>query len=376
MRLIGIILIFSLLVAYLFPGISNPDKPLKGEWDLKPEKVWEITSAGNDPLARPLIRVSEDGTCYIIDKQTKKNYIFDGSGKFIKSFAPRGEGPQEVMRNMAIYYVDGQLIMLDLSKIHYLAKSGEITRSIRHDAFANFLYLCVDPHRCITVTINPLGEKRRERELRLMDIETGKIKTLYRYQYRTLYNNEENQNWGVLEVPGITPWEIVGYDYVNKKVYFGMNNSYTIHVFDLEGKSLNSFSLKRARQEVSKKSIEAWVKATRPEVPYQQVANKIPTELNYFHTIQIIAGLVYVYTMEWGEPMLWSNRWGIQQIDIFSLDGKYLYRTYFNPGKGYKIYFPIPIQLGFIQGGHFYVTLEDESGEIILAKYKISLPKS
>jgi hypothetical protein len=375
MRLSGMALIFSLLITYLFPGVSNPDKPLKGEWDLKPGKVWEITGVGDDPLARPLVRVSGDGTCYVIDRKTKKNYIFDASGKFIKSFAPRGEGPQEVMRNIAIHYVDGQLIMLDLHKIHYLTKSGKITRSVKHDIFANTPYLFLDPHQCIAITLNPLGEKGRERELRLMDIKTGKIKTLYRYQHGILLNNDENQEW-VLEVPGITPSEIVGYDYVNKKVYFGMNNSYTIDVFDLEGKLLNSFSLKRPRQKVPKKSIEKWIKATRPEVPYRQAAKNIPTELNYFHSIQIIAGLVYVYTLEWGEPMLFTNRWGTQKIDIFTLEGKYLYRACFNPGKDYKIYFSIPIQLEFIQRGHFYVTLEDESGEIKLVKYKISLPKS
>jgi hypothetical protein len=64
-----------------------------------------------------------------------------------------------------------------------------------------------------------------------------------------------------------------------------------------------------------------------------------------------------------------------QAMDIFSLDGKYLYRALFKPENGSRIYFPMVINNIEIKKGYLYAVLEDSDGEISIAKYKISLPQ-
>ena len=93
MRKILLLLLLLLITFLLTSEVKNPDKPLRGDWDLKAQKVWEITEAGGEPFAQPVIVVSQDGTCCVYDYKNLKNYIFDNSGNFKKTIGKKGEGP-------------------------------------------------------------------------------------------------------------------------------------------------------------------------------------------------------------------------------------------------------------------------------------------
>jgi len=72
--------------------VKNHDKPVKGEWDLNPVKVWQVDKAGGDVFGLPFtLWVSDLGSLYIFDMENGINYIFDSGGKFKKSFARGGE---------------------------------------------------------------------------------------------------------------------------------------------------------------------------------------------------------------------------------------------------------------------------------------------
>ncbi|MCP5103567.1 MAG: hypothetical protein GY950_09320 [bacterium] len=43
------------------------------------------------------------------------------------------------------------------------------------------------------------------------------------------------------------------------------------------------------------------------------------------------------------------------------------------PGKGSKIYFPMLNNI-LIKKNHLYVVLEDDEGEVVIAKYRTALP--
>jgi hypothetical protein len=80
-------------------------------------------------------------------------------------------------------------------------------------------------------------------------------------------------------------------------------------------------------------------------------------------------GFVYVFPGQFG------TYWDSQPIDIFSLSGKYLYRTEFIPGKGFKIYNTFPMMdTILIRDGFLYVVRENEDGDVVVSKYKVSLP--
>ena len=91
--------LFGILLMGVFPLLSevkNADKPLKGKWDFKPAKVWEIKSAGTDVFGIPAnMQVSDEDYLYVYDKENKKNYIFDEEGNFLKIYGVKGQGPGE-----------------------------------------------------------------------------------------------------------------------------------------------------------------------------------------------------------------------------------------------------------------------------------------
>jgi hypothetical protein len=48
MRKILFVIILFLLVFFLYGEVKNPDKPLKGEWDFKLQKVWQKSVEDDD----------------------------------------------------------------------------------------------------------------------------------------------------------------------------------------------------------------------------------------------------------------------------------------------------------------------------------------
>jgi hypothetical protein len=89
-----LLMVFS---AFLFSDVRNRDKPLKGEWDFRLEKVWEVERAGESVFGRPFtLTVAEDETIYVFDMKNDENYILDKNGTFIKTFGRSGQGPGEL----------------------------------------------------------------------------------------------------------------------------------------------------------------------------------------------------------------------------------------------------------------------------------------
>ena len=54
MKRIILLIILLLLVSFLIHSeVKNPATPLKGEWDLKPQQVWELTEVNGQAFATP-----------------------------------------------------------------------------------------------------------------------------------------------------------------------------------------------------------------------------------------------------------------------------------------------------------------------------------
>lgn len=92
MKKMKLAFIIFLLSPFLRAGVVNPDKPIKGEWDFKLEKVWEIDRAGNEVFGHPFsLMATKDEILYVYDKDNKVNFIFDKNGYLIKAFAKSGQ---------------------------------------------------------------------------------------------------------------------------------------------------------------------------------------------------------------------------------------------------------------------------------------------
>ncbi len=93
----------------------------------------------------------------------------------------------------------------------------------------------------------------------------------------------------------------------------------------------------------------------------------MPDEATYFNRIDIVNGLIYVF-VPYGKTVTPQ-----QEIDIFSLDGKYLYRGVIRIGSDLNIVFSEFKNL-IIKNNHLYVVVEDKDGARKIAKYKVVLP--
>ena len=171
-------------------------------------------------------------------------------------------------------------------------------------------------------------------------------------------------------VQGLSPLLVVGYD--SDRFYYGFNSSYVINAADYNGKKLNHFSLDRKKKEVSESDIFDFLKKNIqypiPDDMLKNISRSLPTELAYFVRIEVNNNLIYVY-----EAYL-DRQPKRQQIDIFSPGGQYLYRAFINaPGEFTIVSNPNPILV--IRNDHLHVALENKGGDVMLAKFAMTLPR-
>ena len=159
--------------------------------------------------------------------------------------------------------------------------------------------------------------------------------------------------------------------YAENRLYWGMNTSYMINVTDLSGKKINSFSIRRRSKKVSDKFKRKYFESPNlPEEMLTQIAESFPNKISFFHRIEIHNGLVYVFVPD---VDLKNKRARLKQIDIFSPDGEYLYRTNIKFEKDcYHLFSPLNSLV--IQNRHLYAVLMDKEDNVLISKYKIALP--
>lgn len=360
--ILTLLLLLTLFVSPADVKTVNPDKPLKGDWDFKLEKTWTIDKAGKDSLAAPAVVVSDDGNVCVRDWKNRSYYLFNGGGGFKKAFGKPGEGPGEIRWHaLPSFAIHNTFIAADMDRLHFFNHEGEFIKSIPHMFPGREPLLFIDEDQLIAAPLFNLPEGKGD--IYLCNLKTTGKKSIREFSV----SGQENRRGPVPHLFGLSPMPVVGYDDADKKLYYGVNDSYVIYVIDLNGNVLNTFSLDRKRRELSMETLKKQLDAIDPGGPNSETVKLLPRELTHFRKIQIINGLVYIFQDNFG--MNWDN----QQIDIFSPGGKYLYRAVIRPDKGSSIYFSPNNFL--IKNGHMYAVLEDAEGEIIIVKYKITLPK-
>jgi hypothetical protein len=360
-----LLIIFALLMLFISPvGAEkvNPDKPLKGEWNLESAIVWTITGVGEDTLARPEIAVAEDDTLCIWDWKNRLSYLFDKMGKFKKVFGRRGEGPGEMRWHLNTFFTGGKLVTVDMDRLHFFTMDGEYIKSAVSMVGQQEPLFFLSEDEFIAGTVSRFTDGKGE--LSRVNLQTGKKTPIEEFSVIPKGKRRSGPN---LTLVGLSPMVVTTYDPEKRKIYYGISTSYSIHSIDLEGKILDTFSLERKKKTVSMDEKVKELRILDPSGPVNEIAKVLPGEVVYFHRIQVENGLVLVFTGNFG------THWDNQSIDIFSSDGTYLYRTVFKPSEGEHIYSATHCIL--IRDHHLYVILEDDDGEVKVSKYRINLPK-
>ena len=368
MKIIIIMLILTTLSISLVSDVKNMDKPAKGDWDFQPKKLWEVDQVGENVLGNPSIPVvTREGIIFIHDHKIHLSYLFDSQGNLKKIFGKRGEGPGEIQQFRDAFFVNNKLIILDNTRLHYFTKDAEYIKSVPNNCYQRWPQTFINENEFIHAPLSIIDLPDNKGKIARFNLKSGEEKVLV--EFSVFKGGVDNTAEGsiALVVPGLTPYMVIGIH--NNNFYYGKTDSYVIHVADLNGKELNTFSLERPVKKVSnadiKKHFEGAPNRRIPQDRLERIIKSLPRKLTFFHRIQENNGLIYIYEGGFGV------RRKKQQLDIFSLEGKYLYRSVLSFGENLYITFTDII----IKDDHLYVVLEDDQGEITLAKYKISLPE-
>ena len=373
-----LILLLYFLATFSFAGeIKNPDKPLKGNWDLKLKKSWEITKAGDEVLGFPFGQlVCDNGNLVIFDAKNGKNFLYDKDGKFLKSFGPCGEGPGEIREQEQLFLVNKKIVAPDRNKIHYFTADGEYSKSVVVKGIRRRPALFLNEDEFISATLIPHNAPGGIGTISRINVVTDKITTLKEFSvFKGGVAGKGSAEIHIL-VNALTPIMTLAHytDPVSGKtrIYYGMSDTYKINIMDETGKPLGSFSVDRKKRDLDPKKKKERFKdmyKRRPAAMVDEMIKSLPDKLTYFNRIQVIDGLVYIFESYFD---LANHR---RRVDIFSPEGKYLYCAIIKVEKGLGIRFA-PFHNLVLKQGSLHVVLEKEDGILFSAKYAAELPKN
>jgi len=371
MKKLRLALILFLSAAFFQAAVVNPDRPRKGDWDFRLEKVWEIDKAGDDLLGRPFsLTATEDGFLYVFDTAHRTNFVFDKDGKFVRAFARSGQGPGEVQGQELIHYVNGKVYIPAPNGIHVYTKDGVYIQTLRPEGALDNVRAFVNENEIISAPMTAVFLPDGKGQIIRKNIKTGEEKVVSGFSLQDWGMAQSGENVVDIVAVGFSPLMIVGY--AENRLYWGMNTSYMINVTDLGGKKVNTFSVKRESKKVSDKFKREYFKNPNlPEEMLNQIVAGLPNEISFFHRIEVHGGLVYVFVPD---VDLETRMARLKQLDIFSPEGEYLYRARIEFEKDRRPLFS-PLNNLVIQNGHLYAVLTDDEENVHIAKYRIALPK-
>lgn len=366
--LIALVVVF-LVAPFVFSEVKNSNEPASGEWDLQLIKEWEKVKAGDMLFNRPdQLEVSNEDWLYVKDIKYRIIHMFDNHGKFIKSFGQKGEGPGELKHHMQIYVVDDFFIAADQDRLHYFKKDASFIRSVINYWYKNRPQFFLNPQEFVTYHLDPKSipfEKSEGKgKIILSNLKTNNKRTLTEFKYY-------KKGQVAFRTKELTPNMIIGYYHSKKTLYYGMNDSYVIHMVDINGKPKGSFSVDRPRAFASKpmkdKIFAHFKRRVDPAVIKKEMAKTLD-EFVYFYRIEVINGLVFVFTLDTKK----LNHPG--GIDIFSPGGKYLYKTTIKTEENFT-FFASPYNNIVFKKNSLYMAVEDDNdGNVKIVKYKVKLP--
>jgi len=362
-------IIFGILtmISLLFADVKNPDKPLKGEWNFNPQKIWEINRVGDKLFERPSeLRASQDEMLYFHDFDHKVSYIFNHSGEFINSFARQGEASGEVDRYINCFIAGDKVVIGTPDKLHFYSREGTFVKSYENNLFERFPLLFVSEGEFLYSprAVSNIAEDKVK--IVRKNLKTGEEVGFDEF---LISKGEKNTQGGrSLVILGLTPQIKVGLGPDSKRIYYGRSDDYSIHVAELTGKRLFTFGLDRERKTVTEKDKWRHFEQTRlPKERIEKILPSLPNFLTYFMRIKVVKGLIFIFSTE-----SLDRRQEKLAIDVFSPEGKYLYRSYLKFGDGSPLY--THVEKVVIINTHVYAILENEEGRNSFVKYKIDLP--
>jgi hypothetical protein len=364
-------ILLMVFAASLYSDIRNRDKPLKGEWNFHLEKVWEVEKAGESVFGRPFtLTVAEDEMIYIFDAKNDENYILDKNGVFIKTFGRSGQGPGELTGQERTRIIDGKLALTDRKGIQYFSRDGVYLKTTGQDKIRQPPQIILGEDEFIAFPMTGIGAPGGRGEMFYCNLDSGEERKLAEFSLTLAGVAQANENVVDIVAVGFSPLLTAAYE--QGRLYWGVSHTYQIHISDLEGRMLGGFSIDRKTKKVSLSFKKKYLKAMSiPPEMVDPIVKSFPDRLTHFHQIEVHDGLVYVFVPDLD---LDQGTARIAQIDIFSPEGRYLYRAHLDFGDGLSHLFSPLSNLAF-RNGYLYAVCVRENDTVVVCKFTAHLPK-
>lgn len=331
--------------------VKNPKEPIAGDEAVRLET--ELALGGAKSEGEYLfsiindIAVDDEERIYVLDSKEAHIKIFDKTGKYIKTFGKKGQGPGEMSRPSSIEITPQNEIAVNDSsarKIHFFTLEGDFIRAISQADRAFFSNPKVDEDGNITASYM------------IMDEEVTYVLKKFTPQLKDLLPIFSTK---VAKYPTIDPffpqcyWDIME----GNKLVWGFADKYELHVLDSEGKLvkkiIKEYNPVKITEEEKEKVIEERFGGSENIDP----AIKLTWNENHNAFMYLCIddeGRIFVRTYE--------KAAGRDEFyyDVFDPDGKYLAQI------------PLKSRPYVIKKGMLCTIEEDKEGYQKVKKYKVT----
>ncbi len=357
-------------VAATPPETLAPDEPQAGTWDFQPQQGWEIASVDGQPLQRPAeIRLAADGTIFLHDFGAHVSYIFAPDGRFIRSFAPRGDGPGEVSRYLNCFTSLNRVVVGTPEHLHFFSRDGAFIEKAVNNLFVRFPLFFVSDQEFLSGPGSLQLSTGSEVQILRIDPVNGSEEVFVSLPVVSQPSAEpaDGRPAPAVVVQGLTPVLVGAHDPGCGQILYARSDEYAITVADAEGRTLRIFGLDRQPRAVTEAQKRACLdSASLPEDILELIIAALPDEMSHLSGIQVNGGLIYVAAVTG-----LSRRPTGLDYDIFAPDGTYLYRARIELPDGKHIF---GTNNAVIHRNALHVILEDDSEHRSLARYDLTLP--
>lgn len=364
-RIIILFILFLLMLIQAGFGEMQKDRPLKGQWDFHMEIAWELDTIDGSVFANiRAMEITPNGNLLVMDESNFKVYIISPEGKLIASFGKKGEGPGEVRMMRRMLVTENSIIIPERGRLNYFSHNGQFKKIV---TLPSQLYPqdFIDDHRMISAPRHvPPGTETSE--IILYDLNTKNRLPIAKYEPFKKSGAEGETNGArmrlVMIFGGITP--LMTLHHAGGKLYYGMNDRYDISVVDIKGKSLGRFGItERKPRPVSREYKNGMFRNSRfPQDMVDRIIKNLPDKAVYFGRIETRKnGLIYVFV---ADPEAETRA----DIDIFSPSYRYLYSA--------SLRVPDIDSFRFLRfdESFLYMLVENEDGDLLVTKYRITHP--
>jgi len=343
--------------------VLNHLKPyrLEGEpQELQISKLFSLDTADHVIIEAGLIDidafdVDAEGNIYLIRWQSRENFIFkfDGQGTFIKSFAPRGEGPGQFLFGSTVrVWGESTLMAQDpgLTKFQLFTLDGEFIREMETQQRFSILQLLRNGNFLIRWQDENMAEKQRIDHVGLANV---------------LYERSAELDAFAWSPPEVAVRFVVPKgDLVcaaSQDLIFVVHpeRDYEIRVYDLEGALVRKIRKEYKPVRVTADFQESYLS----QYPEDSLTRQKVAFRRYWHPCRYLItddeGRLYVMTREEGVN---ANE---AMYDVFNSEGVFITRTSLaNLGPQS----PLPAR---IRGGRLYCMTEKANGKKELIVYEM-----